>query len=450
MIRCSVCILIMSDTCYFVCTINYIDRLRLYASRSWSPPFRLLRELSSLGPLPPTCALVIKNSIRDNSKSSEPWSSPQHVVRFWPLLCSRCSSTYSVLISPNSLSQYGCNLSLNQMSTRAPSAISVSLAILHHHRWVISARGLANIVPSPDHIVYGVVYSIPSPQIAALDDAEGVSQGLYQRLDIDVVMIYKDLNSTERKQVSIPCWTYIDRQSSNGVPNAEYIERINEGIQDAKLPNAWVAENIRVFIPKTPRTPFQALPPSSAPHVQAVQQQSTPPEVPTSAPVPDPASNSPTGVVVATDPPPYKLYFAYGSNLWLKQMKDRCPSSKKVGTGILHSYKWGINPRRYANVCPSSSHVVYGIVYTLSSFDEAELDCREGVSLGYYEKKDLDVELLSTEKEASTIRCLVYIDPKGLFGPSGEYIDRINSGLKDANLPKEWVQQNIRPFVPDK
>jgi len=217
---------------------------------------------------------------------------------------------------------YGCNLSLNQMSTRAPSAISVSLAILHHHRWVISARGLANIVPSPDHIVYGVVYSIPSPQIAALDDAEGVSQGLYQRLDIDVVMIYKDLNSTERKQVSIPCWTYIDRQSSNGVPNAEYIERINEGIQDAKLPNAWVAENIRVFIPKTPRTPFQALPPSSAPHVQAVQQQSTPPEVPTSAPVPDPASNSPTGVVVATDPPPYKLYFAYGSNLWLKQMKD--------------------------------------------------------------------------------------------------------------------------------
>jgi hypothetical protein len=118
----------------------------------------------------------------------------------------------------NSPRQYGCNLSFSQMSTRAPSAIPVSLAILHHHRWVISARGLANIVPSPDHVVYGVVYSVPTSQIAALDDAEGVSRGLYQHLDIDVVMIYKDLNSTECKQLPIPCWTYIDRQSSTGFP----------------------------------------------------------------------------------------------------------------------------------------------------------------------------------------------------------------------------------------
>ncbi len=324
------------------------------------------------------------------------------------------------------------------MGTRAPSAIPVSLAILHHHRWVISARGLANIVPSPDHVVYGAVYSLPISQIAALDDAEGVSRGLYQHLHTDVVMIFKDFHSTEPKQLPIPCWTYIDRQSSTGTPNAEYIERINEGIQDARLPNEWVAQNIRTFITKTPRTLVQAVPPSSSLQPQAVRQQPMQPEASTSAPLPHRAPNNPE-IVVATDPSPQPMYFAYGSNLWLKQMTLRCPSSVKVGTGILYSHKWGITSRGY------------GIVYSLSEADEVELDGYEGVSGGSYMKKELDVELLSTEGEDKMIRCLVYIDPRpeGHFKPRKEYIHRINSGLKDADLPAKWVQQNIRPFVPD-
>lgn len=335
------------------------------------------------------------------------------------------------------------------MGTRAPSAIPVSLAFLHNHRWVISARGLANIIPSPDHVVYGVVYSLPISQIAALDNAEGVSQGLYQHLHTDVVMIFKDHHSTESKQLPIPCWTYIDRQSSTGIANAEYIERINEGIQDARLPNEWVAQNIRTFITETPRTLVQAVPPSSSLQLQAVRQQPTQPEASTSAPFPHRTPNSPE-IVVATDPSPQTLYFAYGSNLWLKQMTLRCPSSVKVGTGILYSHKWGITSRGYANVYPSSDHVVYGVIYSLSEADEVELDGYEGVIGGSYMKKDLDVELLSTEGEGKMIRCLVYIDPRpeGQFKPRKEYIHRINSGLKDADLPVKWVQQNIRPFVP--
>ena len=321
------------------------------------------------------------------------------------------------------------------MSRRAPLAIPVSLAFLHGHRWVISARGLANIVPSSDDVVYGVVYSVPTSQITDLDKAEGVSQGLYHHLDIEVIMIYKDLNSTERKQVPIPCWTYIDHQSSTGFPNAEYIERINNGIQDAKLPKGWVANNIRTFIPGIPPTPVQALPPSS-PQLQA-----------------DPASNGLTGIAAATDPSPQTLYFAYGSNLWLNQMAQRCPSSVKVGTGVLYSYKWGISTRGYANLYPSLNHVVYGTIFTLSEADEVELDGYEGVSGGCYTKKDMDVELLSTEAEgeSKTVRCLIYIDPspEGHFKPRKEYIRRINSGLKDADLPAKWVQRNIRPFVPE-
>jgi len=34
-----------------------------------------------------------------------------------------------------------------------------------------------------------------------------------------------------------------------------------------------------------------------------------------------------------------KYYLAYGSNLNVQQMKDRCPSAKKVGHSFIHGYR---------------------------------------------------------------------------------------------------------------
>jgi hypothetical protein len=33
--------------------------------------------------------------------------------------------------------------------------------------------------------------------------------------------------------------------------------------------------------------------------------------------------------------------------------------------------------------------------------------------------------------------------------PQAEYIERINAGIKSANLPDDYVEQWIRPFVPE-
>jgi len=48
-----------------------------------------------------------------------------------------------------------------------------------------------------------------------------------------------------------------------------------------------------------------------------------------------------------------KLYFAYGSNLWLEQMSSRCPNHRVVCNAILKGYHWIISERGYANVCLS-------------------------------------------------------------------------------------------------
>jgi hypothetical protein len=47
------------------------------------------------------------------------------------------------------------------------------------------------------------------------------------------------------------------------------------------------------------------------------------------------------------------------------------------------------------------------------------------------------------------VSCLTYIDPIEQEGkPEVEYIKRINQGLKDSSLPKVYIDQYIRKFVP--
>ncbi|ACH38884.1 hypothetical protein Gbem_1870 [Citrifermentans bemidjiense Bem] len=79
-----------------------------------------------------------------------------------------------------------------------------------------------------------------------------------------------------------------------------------------------------------------------------------------------------------------KPYFAYGSNLWLKQMRSRCPGCRTIGAGVLIGYRWIITTRGYASVVRSVADVVFGTVYALSEEDEGRLDhsrgCRRGTT----------------------------------------------------------------------
>lgn len=139
-----------------------------------------------------------------------------------------------------------------------------------------------------------------------------------------------------------------------------------------------------------------------------------------------------------------KFYFAYGSNLWRKQMQDRCPEHRLIGNGILKGYRWIISTRGYANIVRSTLDEVQGIVYEISESDENNLDRYEGIQTGDYRKEMLMIEMRGEKKE-----CLVYVDPVQKEGkPKQEYIDRINKGISDARLPSEYVDRYIRKFIP--
>ncbi len=140
-----------------------------------------------------------------------------------------------------------------------------------------------------------------------------------------------------------------------------------------------------------------------------------------------------------------QYYFGYGSNLSKEQMAIRCPESKYYASGTLSGYSWLINTRGYASIKPSDSDFVLGEIFTLSQQDVDYLDIYESVEEGMYLKSSLSVE---TSK--GTIDCLVYIASDSTPGiPQDEYIERINLGIKSANLPDDYVQKAIRPFIPE-
>ncbi|KAL8871228.1 MAG: hypothetical protein Q9174_002896 [Haloplaca sp. 1 TL-2023] len=144
-------------------------------------------------------------------------------------------------------------------------------------------------------------------------------------------------------------------------------------------------------------------------------------------------------------------------------MSLRCPDSPYIGIARLPKYRWIINARGYANIVETgnASDVVYGLVYTLTPLDEAQLDVNEGVPT-CYTKETMMVDFWSSEQgqkveianDGSVKKeLLVYIDRKRTkdASPKQEYVHRINMGVRDAvdlGIPQSYIDGVVRNFIP--
>lgn len=134
---------------------------------------------------------------------------------------------------------YGSNMWDAQMERRCPERRQIGVARLCGYRWIISARGYANVVLSEGHDVEGVLFEISATDENLLDGYEGVSLGSYRKADLQVLC-------GQRLEVAL---VYLDPVVAEGSPKSEYIQRINFGLADAKLSEGYVARYVRKFIP---------------------------------------------------------------------------------------------------------------------------------------------------------------------------------------------------------
>ena len=68
------------------------------------------------------------------------------------------------------------------------------------------------------------------------------------------------------------------------------------------------------------------------------------------------------------------LYFAYGSNINLDQMRYRCPDASVYGQAVLDNYDLRFRGSGVATVEPKEGACVYGLLWELTDKCEASLD----------------------------------------------------------------------------
>ena len=87
------------------------------------------------------------------------------------------------------------------------------------------------------------------------------------------------------------------------------------------------------------------------------------------------------------------LYAAYGSNMDPAQMLVRCPHSPQRGTGWLEGWRLTFGGEdigwdgALATVVEDPGARVFVVLYDVSEGDEKALDNWDGVTLGYYRKR---------------------------------------------------------------
>jgi len=127
-----------------------------------------------------------------------------------------------------------------------------------------------------------------------------------------------------------------------------------------------------------------------------------------------------------------RLYFAYGSNLSLEQMRFRCPDSRPVRSHFLPDHVLVL--RGVANIEDRPGSHIPGAIYEISEGDERTLDGYEGFPT-LYTKLFFETDL----GEVMYYRLVVEQYKKARDG----YVGIIETGYKEWELPLDHLQAAI-------
>jgi len=130
-------------------------------------------------------------------------------------------------------------------------------------------------------------------------------------------------------------------------------------------------------------------------------------------------------------------YFAYGSNMDLNQMKDRCPRNHKfLDVGELEGWEFFINQRGVANIIMDENSNVYGLLFEITKRCLNCLDMHENYP-ELYGRSELSIKF--GDKKVDT---WVYIDNNFIKvgKPRTNYLERIVEAAEKFKFPKDYIK----------
>lgn len=137
-------------------------------------------------------------------------------------------------------------------------------------------------------------------------------------------------------------------------------------------------------------------------------------------------------------------YFAYGSNLDKKQIKERCPESRLIGKCVLKNYKLAFTTfsikRKYgcADIIKYDNDEVWGLYYSLTENDLKKLDKSEGHPYIY---KRFSVDIIDEfDKHIKAESYEVVNKAHEHQKPSKEYLDILKLTAEKYGFPDSYKQ----------
>ena len=132
------------------------------------------------------------------------------------------------------------------------------------------------------------------------------------------------------------------------------------------------------------------------------------------------------------------LYFAYGSNLNLFQMKRRCKDSVFLKKYELKGYRLNFRSKyRAADIEKSKNSLVPGALFEISKSDEKKLDVYEDYPILY--KK------LYFTYYNKTVMTYIMVNKTEFRYPTERYLNVVKRGYKDCNLDKKYLKKALKP-----
>ena len=130
------------------------------------------------------------------------------------------------------------------------------------------------------------------------------------------------------------------------------------------------------------------------------------------------------------------LYFAYGSNLNLFQMKRRCKDSVFIKKYELKGYRLNFRSKyRAADIEKSKNSLVPGALFEISKSDEKKLDVYEDFPVlytklyfSYYNKK---------------VMTYIMVNKTEFRYPTERYLNVVKRGYKDCKLNMKYLTKAL-------
>ena len=132
------------------------------------------------------------------------------------------------------------------------------------------------------------------------------------------------------------------------------------------------------------------------------------------------------------------LYFAYGSNLNLFQMKRRCKDSVFLKKYELKGYRLNFRSKyRAADIEAKKNSIVPGALFEISKSDEKKLDVYEDFPIlykklyfSYYNKK---------------VMTYIMVNKTEFRYPTERYLNVVKRGYKDCKLDMKYLKIALQP-----